>query len=129
MPWTSDFSSDGATIRYHGRLTGAEILQAKADFFAHAFTTGARFVLCDFSAVADFDVTPHDVQRIIDQDRRAVSIHPKLAEVVVAPEPLSFGMSRMWEEQIEDTRPRVAVKKSRVEAMAWLAELGISPRP
>jgi len=120
-----EYRPDGAEISYQGHVTGAEILDAKARFFGHGFKPEARWVLCDFSGVAKFDVSPDDVRRIIRQDLAAVETHPDLAEVVVASTPLEYGMARMWEQQVDEKRPRTAVVTSRHEALAWLHGLGI----
>ena len=87
MPWTTEFFPNGAEIRYYGLTTGADVLKAKAEYFAHAFAGESRFVLCDFTAVDKLDASTADVDRIINQDRRAAAEHPGIAEVVVAPQP------------------------------------------
>jgi hypothetical protein len=127
MAWTGDYGPDGAVIRFSGNVTGAEIAEAKAKFFAHRFPGAARYALCDFTAVEKFDVSAADVQRIIDQDRGAVRTHPDLNEVVVAPRPGIYGLSRMWEQQVDAADRRTAVVKTRPEADRWLADHGITP--
>lgn len=128
MAVTFEYRADGAEIHYAGRVTGAEILEAKASFFSHSFQPEARWALCDFSAVENFDVSTDDVRRIIRQDLSAVEKHPQLAEVVVAATPVQYGMARMWEQQVDEKRPRTAVVTSRSEALAWLEGQGIEVR-
>lgn len=128
MPYTTTYFADGVEIRYQGRTTGPEILEAKRRFFSHRFSGPARFALCDFSGSEEFDVSPADVQRIIDQDRAAVTTHPALAEAVVAQTPVAYGLARMWEMRIEDDRPRTAVLRTREEAITWLERLGVPVR-
>lgn len=124
MPHTDCRAKDGSELLYSGVVTGAEIARAKAQFFARARDEGARYVLCDFTAVERFDVSTPDVQRIVQQDRAAADSLPDLIEVVVAPRPFEYGMARMWEIQVEDVRPRNAVVRTRAEALMWLKEQG-----
>ena len=125
MPWTAEYGPDSADIRYDGLTTGGEILEAKRQFYSHAFEKPARFVLCDFTGVQRFQVASNDVQRIVGQDRAAAAANPRLAEVVIAPKPFEYGLARMWELQVDDARPRTAVVKTRAEAVEWLKGLGL----
>ncbi len=125
MAYTTEYFRDGVVIRYSGRTTGEDILNAKAEFFAHGFEGGGRYILCDFTNVERFDVNSTDVTRIVRQDLGAVETHPGLAEVVIAPQPHQFGLARMWEIQVQDERTTF-VAREKDEALNWLAERGIS---
>lgn len=125
MPFTTDFKEDGAVLRYSGRTTGAEIFAAKDEFFKHRFPGAVLWLLCDFTDVEHFAVTTGEVQRIVRQDLASVESHPELAEVVIAPTAIQYGMARMWELQVEKERPRTLVARTREEAIAWLAQQGV----
>lgn len=129
MTWRAVYARDSAEIMYSGDTTGFEILNAKAEFFAHPFETPPRYVLCDFSGIQGFHIAPADVKRIVQQDREAARVNPELAEAVVAPTPLSYGMSRMWELLVADARPLTVVQPTRAKAIAWLHEqdIGLTP--
>lgn len=120
MAWQALYARDSAEIAYSGTTTGFDILHAKAQFFAHAFEVPPRYVLCDFSGVRVFDISPGDVKQIVEQDREAARLHPRLIEAVAAPTPISYGMSRMWESLVADVRPLTVVQPTRAEALAWL---------
>lgn len=122
MPWSARYAPSSAEILYSGELTGAEILRAKQEVFAHAFEGGPAYVICDFSPVDVFHVSPGDVKRITEQDRAAAGAHPGLVEVVVAPTQIEYGMSRMWEFLVGDFRPQTRVGKTRAEVLSWLEE-------
>jgi hypothetical protein len=125
MPWDARYGAESAELAFRGQTTGMEILEAKRQFFAHRFENGARYVLCDFSAVTHFDVHPSEIRQIVVLDRASVPRTPGLREAVVAPTPLEYGMSRMWEIQVGDLR-KIAVRHSRDEAVEWLHEQGIT---
>lgn len=125
MPWKAHYAPDHAELDFWGRTTGAEIFDAKHEFFHHRFERGPLWVLCDFTAVEEFDVSPAEVRHIVEQDRRYAPVSPDLLEAVVAPGPLEYGMSRMWEIQVGEARPRTAVRQTRSEVLAWLREKGV----
>lgn len=126
MPFTAEFMEDGALLCYTGRTTGTEIFQAKDGFFKHRFAGPVRWLLCDFTEVEHFAVSTSKVHRIVRQDLAAVDSHPELAEVVIAPTPIQYGLARMWELQVEKERPRTLVARTRVEAIDWLARQGVT---
>ena len=126
MPWSISYFPDGAEILFRGRTTGEEVRLAKTEFFAHRFPQSPRWVLCDFSLVSQFVVVPDDVDRMVTLDRRHLESHPGLAEVVVAPTPLEYGMSRMWESQVDGERESTRVTHTRDEAARWLRARGVA---
>jgi hypothetical protein len=129
MPWTTHFSPGSAEIQFFGEVTGEEILLAKKEFFSHPFEQGPFYVLCDFSPVQKFGVSPADVRQIVEQDRQATRTHPSLAEVVAAPTLVEYGLSRMWELLMGGKRSKTNVDKTRAEALAWLEEEGVQLTP
>ena len=129
MPWTTLYEKHGAEICYHGIVTGAEVLEAKRQFFAHEFPGGARFVLCDFGAAEQTHVSSPELEGIIAQDNAAIGSHPMLKEAIVAPKPLQFGLARMWQTRVDEVRPHTSVTYTRAEAITWLDGQGIRPLP
>ena len=125
MSYVIEYGNAGAEILFSGEITGAEIHRAKAEFFGHKFPDKARYVLCDFTDAGAFDVSPEDVDTIVEQDRRAMESHTSLLEAVIAPRPLLFGLSRMWQAKVDVVRPHTTVVKTRAEAVKWLQGAGL----
>lgn len=126
MSYVVEYGNAGAEIVFSGKVTGAEIHRAKAEFFGHEFPDDARYVLCDFTSGETFDVSPEDVDAIVEQDKRAMELHVSLLEAVIAPRPLVFGLSRMWQSKVDVVRPHTAVVKTRAEALTWLQGAGLT---
>jgi hypothetical protein len=127
MPWIADYLADGAYVKFSGATTGADIVRANTQFYAHRYIAGPRFCVFDFSAIESFEVDRTAVERVAAQDVvAAASALPDLAVAVVAPHPVSFGMARMWEAKVAETEWRTKVVRSRPEALEWLAEQGIA---
>jgi hypothetical protein len=127
MPFTIDYKDAGAELCFTEFVSGQQLFQAKAAFFEHAFDGGARYVLCDFAGASKFDIPTSDIDRMVEQDRGEISRHPHLLEVVVAPQPLVYGLARMWQTKVNAVRPHTAVVRTRDEAVAWLKAAGVEP--
>jgi hypothetical protein len=126
MSWTATYTEEGAELRFVGFVTGAEILAAKADFFARCSGNAARFVLCDFSSAESVDISSEDIQRIVDQDKAAMADHPRVLEAVVASKSLVYGLARMWQMRVDEARPHTGVLRTRDEALQWFRAHGVS---
>jgi hypothetical protein len=129
MAHTIDFTTEGAELCFTGFVTGQELFDAKAKFFNHGFEPAAAYVLCDFSEGEKFDIPTSDVDRMVEQDRSELARHPKLLEVVIAPQNLVYGLARMWQAKVNSVRPHTAVVRNRDEAVEWLQAAGIKPSP
>lgn len=125
MPWTVEYFDDGAEFTYSGKVTGTEVFQAKAEFFAHEFAGKPRWVVCDFSQAKEFDIAKGDIDRIIRQDVREAAKNPDLAECVIATRPYEYGLARMWEMQVDAQEKRTNVCRNRIECDLWLKQHGL----
>ena len=130
MAWHTDYLADGAYVRFSGATTGDDIVRANTHFYEHAYKSGPRFCVFDFSDVDEFNVDRTAVERVAAQDVvAAAAALPELIVAVVAPQLAPYGMSRMWEMQVAETGWRTKVMRSRAEAFAWLEQHGIATDP
>ena len=127
MAYTIDYRASGAELCFTEFVSGSQLYEAKAEFFGHSFEGGSRYVLCDFTDAAKFDIPTSDIDRMVEQDRGEIARHPHLLEVVVAPQPLVYGLARMWQTKVNTIRPHTAVVRTRDEAVAWLKAAGVEP--
>jgi hypothetical protein len=130
MTWDARYTEQGATIDFFGLVKGSEILEAKADFFRHAFANPPTYVLCDFSAADRFEVDSPMLEMIIEQDKRATTTtHSHLLEAVVAPTQLQYGLARIWQTRVDAAVPHTGVFRTRPEALEWLRTHGVDQVP
>ena len=127
MAHTIDFRTEGAELCFVGFVTGQELFDAKAKAFGHGYDPAAAYFLCDFSEGEKFDIPTSDVDRMVEQDRLELTRHPKLLEVVIAPQNLVYGLARMWQSKVNSVRPHTAVVRTRDEAIEWLRAAGVKP--
>jgi hypothetical protein len=129
MPWTTQYFSNGAALRFEGTTTGDEIYRSKIEVLAHDFPDRPRFILCDFTPVETFAVTPNDIDRLVELFRRAEPQIRDFSIAVVAPQPIEYGLARMWEISVEGSGFRTSVVHTRPEALHWLTARGVNPLP
>jgi hypothetical protein len=129
MPYCAHYTPNGAHVSFTGLTTGAEIVEAKAAALAYPYADRFQYVLCDFSDADRLDVPTSAVRCAAQADRDFARAHAPFAVAVVAPQTLTFGLSRMWQAFVDDTGIRSTVVRTREEAVGWLAELGLLYEP
>lgn len=123
MPFTMDFTSDGKGLLREGSgvLTGQEIIDSALQLLADEDRLcGLAYGRVDFTEVTSIQVTPEDVHRIADINKRMAKLNPQRVVVVIAPGDAVFGMVRMWETLAESTGWKTTVVRTAAEADAWL---------
>ena len=75
-------------------------------------------LLLDLSTVAEFDLTPADLQRVSDMP--AFSARSRTA--IVAISPLAYGLAREYEGSRGADRGELRVFRWRGDALSWVAE-------
>ncbi len=104
-----------------GHISASEVLEFKS--VAKAFV--AKDSLVDLTDVTSSDITPDYLRAFAKEpvDRSRIAI--------VAPQAANFGMARMYESlaTLEATPTRIGVFWTKEEAMSWLREGGVLPRP
>src|SRR5262245_59157065 len=101
MPFSGGFTDDATGIVEvgHGIVTGEELLVETQRLAAAGrdALSAVRYALVAFSAVSEFKVTADETARLAAEDVKLAKAIPELSIAVVAPTPITFGMSRMWE--------------------------------
>jgi hypothetical protein len=123
MPYTISYTADGAEIQFTRAVTAAELQAAKRRALGGVYARGLRWQLLDFSGADALTLSPDDLQALADEDDRFTRKHPKFALAIVAPTPLSFGLSRMYETYVQEAVSESQIVKSRDEALAWVQKL------
>lgn len=105
-----------------GRVEGPMTDQSLREYYRlvgeHADRLQPRGGIADFSAVTSFDVsseTVHDLARLAP-----AMPDPALPRVVVAPSPLIYGMSRVFQAVGGDSRPTLRVVRTLEEAYQFV---------
>ena len=123
MPYTMDFTKDGKGVLRKGLgvLKGQEIIEGGLALLAEEQRLrGLTYGRADFTEVTSIVITPDDIHRIADTNKRMAQINPHAVVAIIAPGDAIFGIARMWETFAESTGWKTKVVRTAAEADAWL---------
>jgi hypothetical protein len=123
MPYTTTYVDEG-----RGVLKTGSGLMTGIDFFSTALqqsldverTRKLLYALADFTDVTEMKVTPGDMRRLSEMNRKTAAMSPGALIAIVAPSTISFAMARVWHSFSEDNGWKANVFHARPEAIAWL---------
>ena len=123
MPYETLYVDSGRGIHKigSGLVTSAEIIQSGV----HEANNPERiskfkYALIDFSQTTDLQMTPDGVKQLVEVNRKSARVTQGVFVAVVAPSPLAYGLSRMWQIFAEDMGWNAHVFNTRMDALAWL---------
>jgi hypothetical protein len=122
MPYTASYVDGGKGVYKEGTgiVTGFEIFSSALHESLNKARPRIRYGLVDFSHATDFKVTPQDVRRIVEMNRKLATVTPGELVAVVAPAELTYAMARLWLTLSDDIGWKSNVFRHRSEAIAWL---------
>lgn len=121
MPYTAEFIDNGRGLQLtgHGIVTAADIKNAKKGL-AHEALKNVRYAICDLRTADDLKVSMEEMREIARLDMELSRIIPDAVVALVAPRTDIYGLSRMWQTLVEDTKWPTAIFLSREEADRWV---------
>ena len=123
MPYTAQYFDDGKGVhkRGYGIVTGLEIfISAMEESRDQERARKLRYGLVDFSEVTDMKVTPDDIRRIVEANRKTAVLTPGAIVAIIAPSELPYALSRLWHTLSDDLGWQANVFHTRADAIAWL---------
>lgn len=123
MPYTASYVDGGKGVfkKGTGVVTGLEIFTSALHETANpARPRGIRYALIDFSETADLKITPLDIRRIVEINRKLAATTPGEVVAIVAPTELPYAMARLWHTLSDDIGWQSNVFHTRAAAIYWL---------
>lgn len=120
MPYHFDFDPTNqiARCRFTGQIKDDELKECYRKMAEFVALSDPRGTVTDFSGATSLQVSR---ETVLELARLPPALpDPQRVRVIVAPSPLTFGMSRMFEMEGERTRPSLHVVRSEQEAWAIL---------
>jgi hypothetical protein len=105
-----------------GAVSGKELIANNERIFSTKSYEGVRWLIVDYTATREMDVSPEEVRTIKEQDDRLAAVLPEIVTAVVVQYDLGFGMTRMWEMLTERPGWSVRAFRSMPEAESWVRE-------
>ena len=112
----------GIAIIATGVVTGAEIIEAHKEIYNDINLKRQRYQIIDRTNCQEYSVSSEEVQRIADFDNMASAVNPDIIIAVISPTKLQFGMTRMWQAHLEDSRFATEIFPDRQSADKWIIE-------
>jgi hypothetical protein len=123
MPYLIEFDAKNRIIRgrFEGRVTDEELKEYYREMTKYVALTGPCAGITDFSAATSFEVSSNTL-------RELASLRPAMPDMnlprfIVAPSPVIFGLSRLFQIAGEVTRPNNHVVSTADQAFAALGVL------
>jgi len=129
MPYKSRYVDGGKGVHKtgYGVLTSDDLIQSARRQAGDERAKKLKYGLADFSQVIELRLTPDTIERWIEQNRKLAALTPGAFVAIVAPSPMVYGMSRLWQSHAADIGWNSLVFRERHDAILWLRkQLGIS---
>jgi len=123
MPYTTTYVDDGKGMHKYGTgmVTGLELISSALEqSLDETRVRKLRYGLVDFSGATDMNVTPTDIRRLVEMNRKTASMTPGAFIAIVAPSPLPYAMARLWHTLSDDLGWNANVFHTRPDAISWL---------
>ncbi len=123
MPYTTSYVDDGRGVHKMGSgiVTGLEIFASDLqESLNEARAPKLRYGLIDFSETTELKVTPEDIRRIVELNRKMVILTTHALVAIVAPTPLPYAMARLWHTISDGLTWKANIFHTRPDAIAWL---------
>ena len=106
-------------LRSEGRLTDESLAEVYQAIRRYSTATDAGMGIWDSSSVTEFAVSTEFIRQLAKQDP-AMPDATRRPSIIVAPDAVGFGLSRMFQFLGEPTRPLLNVVRTLDEALAAL---------
>jgi hypothetical protein len=116
-----DLANKILLLRLEGQLLDESVSESYRAIRSHWTTTGACMGIVDFSSVTEFALSRNLIIRLAQQEP-CMPDGTSRPRVIVAPLTHVFGLARMFQILVENTRPLLSVVHTLDEAFA---ELGV----
>jgi hypothetical protein len=110
----------GIEIFASGVVTGDEIIEAHKEIYNSDNLTKQKYQIIDRRECKEYLVSSEDVKKIAEIDIVASKSNPDIIIAIIASTDLQFGMSRVWQVYVEDSKFETQVFRDRKTAEGWL---------
>ncbi len=130
MSYEISYENDGAMVRttYMGDVEAAEVGQAVRERYADKRFRAVRIMVADFSEASMRNIQADDTRSQARRTEEMAEINGDLDYVLIVPNDLDYGMTRMWQAYVDDIPWRTHLTRSREEAESLIESL-LDKRP
>jgi len=125
MPYTVTYVDGGKGAHKYGTgvVTGIEIFtNCMQESLNEEHSRKLRYCLVDFTGTSEMRVTPGDIRRIVEVNRKLAVLTPDALVALIAPSSLPYALARLWHTLSDDLTWTSNVFHTRPDAIAWLCK-------
>ncbi|WP_028583850.1 hypothetical protein [Desulfogranum mediterraneum] len=115
-------------VHFFGEVTASDLELQAVSVFSHPDFSASTKELINFSDVESFaaDVDMERLAAIVKINKDQLERYPELKIAILAPDPLSFNLARIYQEKSRDHQRQGKIKifTSKSEAVQWLGGKG-----
>ena len=99
MPYETHYvdSGNGLLKVGSGILTAAEMFEGALRLSLDERTKKLKYGLVDFSQTSDLRIDSELIRKVVEINRKTAQLTPGAAVAIIAPSPLAYGLSRVWQ--------------------------------
>ncbi|MBN2343984.1 MAG: hypothetical protein JXR45_21000 [Deltaproteobacteria bacterium] len=109
--------------RYSGPLTLDVFMESSVNRTIDVDYENARFIVIDVQEAVLTQLTAEDIQMMALRTRAVITQRPHIVYIVVAADPFSYGISRMWYGAVKQEGDAVYVVRSEEQAMETIRRI------
>ncbi len=112
----------GIEIVASGIVTGEDIIEAHKEIYNEENLKNQKYQIIDRTKCEEYNVSSGEVQQIANIDKAASKSNPNIIIAIISQTDLQFGMSRMWQTYVEESRFLTQIFRDRNSADKWIEE-------
>jgi len=110
-----------AQVKAWGKVTSHEFKNIFIETVKHKDWDAGFSMLCDYDEILNFDVTTHDIYKIIEWQESIDAMIGDGRCAVIASWDLVYGMSRVWQTLSSGRSQKICVFRRMNDALTWLS--------
>ena len=111
---------EGIEIIASGTVTGREIIEKHKEIYSPENLKRQKYQVIDRTECREYNVSDEEVQEIADIDIAAAKTNPNIIIAVIAPTDMQYGVSRVWQVYVAESKFLTEVFRDRASADKWL---------
>ena len=113
-------NNKGIYVSLEGEVTLNDFISAASDAYSEEHIQDQKYQIIDFTNCSSFNLSTNDMLEIAKIDKKASIKNPSIRIAIIAPNDLTFGMSRVYEAYADDTGFDIKVFRNSNDAKLWI---------
>ena len=121
MAYMTEWENKGVCWKYHGIVTGTELLRSNLDIYGDERFDEMRYQIIDLTEIEGLKVSEEDMKRIAAYDEAAAITNPYVKVAVVATDRAAQELSSFYDNESAESPWKTMLFNTVDEARLWIA--------